>query len=57
MLYRIWNPILTDEKNGPKFKEDKSKLTLCCLMNVNFTYNSVKTTCIKLKILMYNLKI
>lgn len=58
MLYStIWNPIFTDEKNRPKFKVDrKSKLTLFCLMNVNLTNNSIKKMCIKLKILMYNLK-
>lgn len=54
---RIWNPIFTDEKNRPKFKAGrKNKLTLFCSMNVNLTYNSVKNMCIKLKILMYNLK-
>lgn len=50
-------PVVTDEKNRPTFEADrKSKLTLFCFMNANFTYNSVKGKCIELKILMCNFK-
>ena len=58
ILYsRIWNPILTDEKNSPKFKADRrSKWTLFCFMNVNLAHNSVMKMCTKLQILLHNLE-
>lgn len=51
---RIRNPIITDEKTGQNSKQ--TRVNGHCFMNVNLTYNSVNQMCIKLKILLYNLK-